>query len=195
MMRMYRYRNGNLRLKLLTGSEKWPPSLHLSKVPSLKLYSETFSEHESAKVSRITYSLTNFQVSSSFDTKSSIIRSGPVGSGRVRSVKCMMTVTGCWQGVRDNTFTAWSQSTNSFVHIIFYLLTNIFIFYCYIFLFRSSYTDSLRSNNNDHPVTGLKQHHQPASVLDINKEKRTQKFLLLILISHFLCILPIHIVK
>ena len=192
MMRMYRYRNGNLRLKLLTGSEKWPPSLHLSKVPSLKLYSETFSEHESAKVSRITYSLTNFQVSSSFDTRLSI-RSGPVGSGSVRSVQCMMTVTGCWQGVRDNTFTVWSRSTNSFVHIIFHL--QIFFTYLQIFLFRSSYTDSLRSNNNDHPVTGLKQHHQPASVLDINKEKRTQKFLLLILISHFLCILPIHIVK
>ena len=74
------------------------------------------------------------------------------------------------------------------------LNTNIFI--CLqIFLFRSSYTDSLRSNNNDHPVSGVKQHQQPASVLDINKEKRTQKFLLLILISHFLCILPIHIVK
>ena len=101
MMRMYRYRNGNLRLKLLTGSEKWPPTLHLSKVPSLKLYSETFSEHESAKVSRITYSLTNFQVSSSFDTRLSI-RSGPVGSGSVRSVQCMMTETGCWHGVRDN---------------------------------------------------------------------------------------------
>ena len=126
MMRMYRYRNGNLRLKLLTGSEKWPPTLHLSKVPSLKLYSETFSEHESAKVSRITYSLTNFQVSSSFDTRISII-SGPVGNGSVRSVQCMMTETGCWQGVRDNTFTVWSRSTNSFVHIIFYLLTNIFV--------------------------------------------------------------------
>ena len=131
MMRMYRYRNGNLRLKLLTGSEKWPPSLHLSKVPSLKLYSETFSEHESAKVSRITYSLTNFQVSSSFDTKSSIIRSGPVGSGRVRSVQCMMTETGCWQGVRDNTFTFWSQSTSSFVNN--YFLSTYKYFYFYIF--------------------------------------------------------------
>ena len=184
---MYRYRTGNLRLKLLTGSEKWPPSLHLSKVPSLKLYSETFSEHESAKVSRITYSLTNFQASSSFDTRSSI-RSGPVGSGSVRSVQCMMTVTGCWHGGRDKTFTVWSPSP--------IVLLNINIFICLqIFLCRSSYTDSLRSNNNDHPVSGVKQHQQPASVLDINKEKRTQKFLLLILISHFLCILPIHIVK
>ena len=133
MMRMYRYRNGNLRLKLLTGSEKWPPSLHLSKVPSLKLYSETFSEHESAKVSRITYSLTNFQVSSSFDTRSSI-RSVPVGSGRVRSVQCMMTVTGCWQGVRDNTFTVWSQSTNSFVHIFF---LSTYKYFHFLFLFFS----------------------------------------------------------
>ena len=124
---MYRYRTGNLRLKLLTGSEKWPPSLHLSKVPSLKLYSETFSEHESAKVSRITYSLTNFQASSSFDTRSSI-RSGPVGSGSVRSVQCMMTVTGCWHGVRDKTFTVLSPSTNSFIkYKYFYLLTNIFV--------------------------------------------------------------------
>ena len=124
---MYRYRTGNLRLKLLTGSEKWPPSLHLSKVPSLKLYSETFSEHESAKVSRITYSLTNFQASSSFDTRSSI-RSGPVGSGSVRSVQCMMTVTGCWHGGRDKTFTVWSPSTNSFIKFkYFYLLTNIFV--------------------------------------------------------------------
>ena len=124
---MYRYRNDNLRLELLTGSEKWPPSLHLSKVPSLKLYSETFSEHESAKVSRITYSLTNFQASSSFDTRSSI-RSGPVGSGSVRSVQCMMTVTGCWHGVRDETFTVWSPSTNSFIkYKYFYLLTNIFV--------------------------------------------------------------------
>ena len=31
--------------------------------------------------------------------------------------------------------------------------------------------------------------------LDINKEKRTQKFLLLILISHFICIVPINILK
>ena len=31
--------------------------------------------------------------------------------------------------------------------------------------------------------------------LDISKEKRTQKFLLLILISHFICIVPINILK
>ena len=31
--------------------------------------------------------------------------------------------------------------------------------------------------------------------IDVNKEKRTQKFLLLILVSHFLCILPINIAK
>ena len=31
--------------------------------------------------------------------------------------------------------------------------------------------------------------------LDINKEKRTQKFLLLILISHFVCIIPINVLK
>ena len=64
---------------------------------------------------------------------------------------------------------------------------------------RSSYTDSLRSNNNDHPGASSGQGKQTAqavtSSLDINKEKRTQKFLLLILISHFLCILPIHVVK
>ena len=126
LMRMYRYRNGNLRLKLLTGSEKWPPSLHLSKVPSLKLYSETFSEHESAKVSRITYSLTNFQVSSSFDTRLSI-RSGPVGSGRVRSVQCMMTETGCWQGVRDNIIHSLSGLRAPIVLFILFFIYKYFL--------------------------------------------------------------------
>ena len=133
MMRMYRYRNGNLRLKLLTGSEKWPPSLHLSKVPSLKLYSETFSEHESAKVSRITYSLTNFQVSSSFDTKSSIIRSGPVGSGSVRSVQCMMTETGCWQGVRDNIHSLSGLRAPIVLFILFFIYLQIFLFFILYF--------------------------------------------------------------
>ena len=131
-MRMYRYRNGNLRLKLLTGSEKWPPSLHLSKVPSLKLYSETFSEHESAKVSRITYSLTNFQVSSSFDTRSSI-RSVPVGSGRVRSVQCMMTETGCWQGVRDNIHSLSGLRAPIVLFILFFIYLQIFLFFIVIF--------------------------------------------------------------
>ena len=63
-----------------------------------------------------------------------------------------------------------------------------------MYFLRSSYTDSLRSNNNDHQ--GKQSQPVPATTsLDINKEKRTQKFLLLILISHFLCILPIHVVK
>ena len=33
------------------------------------------------------------------------------------------------------------------------------------------------------------------SDLDLNKEKRAQKFLLLILSSHFLCVLPINVLK
>ena len=62
---------------------------------------------------------------------------------------------------------------------------------------RSSYTDSLKSNNEEElVVTGRKKKLSlPLNNIDINKEKRTQKFLLLILISHFICILPINIVK
>ena len=57
---------------------------------------------------------------------------------------------------------------------------------------RLSNPESLRSNNNEE--TFLRRKSQVTD-LDINKEKRTQKFLLLILISHFICIVPINILK
>ena len=67
----------------------------------------------------------------------------------------------------------------------------------YLSALRSSYTDSLKSNNEEELTeTGRKKKVSlPLNNIDINKEKRTQKFLLLILISHFICILPINIVK
>ena len=57
---------------------------------------------------------------------------------------------------------------------------------------RSSHSESLKSNNNEDAAQRRK---DPSAYLDINKEKRTQKFLLLILVSHFICILPINILK
>ena len=57
---------------------------------------------------------------------------------------------------------------------------------------RLSHSESLRSNNNEETL--LRRRSQVTD-LDINKEKRTQKFLLLILISHFICIVPINILK
>ena len=69
---------------------------------------------------------------------------------------------------------------------------------------RSSYTDSLKTNNEEElevvgggvgGLRGRKKVSLPLNNIDINKEKRTQKFLLLILISHFICILPINILK
>ena len=57
---------------------------------------------------------------------------------------------------------------------------------------RLSHSDSLRSNNNEESLIKSK---SQVPDLDINKEKRTQKFLLLILISHFVCIVPINILK
>ena len=58
--------------------------------------------------------------------------------------------------------------------------------------FRLSNSESLRSNNNEDSLLRGKSQFTD---LDINKEKRTQKFLLLILISHFICIVPINIIK
>ena len=55
---------------------------------------------------------------------------------------------------------------------------------------RLSHSDSLRSNNNEESLLRRK-----SPDLDINKEKRTQKFLLLILISHFFCIVHINVLK
>ena len=64
---------------------------------------------------------------------------------------------------------------------------------------RSSYTDSLKTSNEEELEVvgraGRKKVSLPLNNIDINKEKRTQKFLLLILISHFICILPINILK
>ena len=57
---------------------------------------------------------------------------------------------------------------------------------------RLSHSESLRSNNNEETLLRKK---SQVTDLDINKEKRTQKFLLLILISHFICIVPINILK
>ena len=57
---------------------------------------------------------------------------------------------------------------------------------------RLSHSDSLRSNNNEESLIRRK---SQVPDLDINKEKRTQKFLLLILISHFVCIVPINVLK
>ena len=57
---------------------------------------------------------------------------------------------------------------------------------------RLSHLESLRSNNNEETLLRRK---SQVTDLDINKEKRTQKFLLLILISHFICIVPINILK
>ena len=57
---------------------------------------------------------------------------------------------------------------------------------------RLSHSDSLRSNNNEESLIRRK---SQVPDLDINQEKRTQKFLLLILISHFVCIIPINILK
>ena len=57
---------------------------------------------------------------------------------------------------------------------------------------RLSNSESLGSNNNE-DNSGRKK--SQIADIDINKEKRTQKFLLLILISHFVCILPINILK
>ena len=57
---------------------------------------------------------------------------------------------------------------------------------------RLSHSESLRSNNNEETLLRRK---SEVTDLDINKEMRTQKFLLLILISHFLCIVPINILK
>lgn len=57
---------------------------------------------------------------------------------------------------------------------------------------RLSHSESLRSNNNEETLLRRK---SQVTDLDINKEKRTQKFLLLILISHFICIVPINILK
>ena len=66
-------------------------------------------------------------------------------------------------------------------------------------IFRSSYTDSLKTSNEEEVEAvgrrGRKKVSLPLNNIDINKEKRTQKFLLLILISHFICILPINILK
>ena len=66
-------------------------------------------------------------------------------------------------------------------------------------IFRSSYTESLKTSNEEELEavgrTGRKKVSLPLNNIDINKEKRTQKFLLLILISHFICILPINILK
>ena len=66
---------------------------------------------------------------------------------------------------------------------------NRLIWYNFI---RSSYSETLKSNNNEDSAQRRK---DPSANLDINKEKRTQKFLLLILVSHFICILPINILK
>ena len=57
---------------------------------------------------------------------------------------------------------------------------------------RLSNSGSLRSSNNE---DSLLQRKSQVPDLDINKEKRTQKFLLLILISHFVCIVPINVLK
>jgi hypothetical protein len=57
---------------------------------------------------------------------------------------------------------------------------------------RLSHSESLRSNNNEETLLRRK---SQVTDLDINKEKRTQKFLLLILVSHFICIVPINILK
>ena len=57
---------------------------------------------------------------------------------------------------------------------------------------RLSHSDSLRSNNNEESLLRRK---SQVPDLDMNKEKRTQKFLLLILISHFVCIVPINVLK
>ena len=57
---------------------------------------------------------------------------------------------------------------------------------------RLCHSESLRSNNNEETLLRRK---SQVTDLDINKEKRTQKFLLLILISHFICIVPINILK
>ena len=57
---------------------------------------------------------------------------------------------------------------------------------------RLSNSDSLRSNNNEESLLRRK---SQVPDLDINKEKRTQKFLLRILISHFVCIVPINVLK
>ena len=62
----------------------------------------------------------------------------------------------------------------------------------FIIINRSSQTESLRNINNE-DILGRER--SKLSDLDINKETRTQKFLLLILISHFICILPINILK
>ena len=60
------------------------------------------------------------------------------------------------------------------------------------FYFRLSHSESLRTNNNEETLLRRK---SEVTDLDINKEMRTQKFLLLILISHFICIVPINILK
>ena len=62
----------------------------------------------------------------------------------------------------------------------------------FIIINRSSQTESLRNINNE-DILGRER--SKLADLDVNKETRTQKFLLLILISHFICILPINILK
>ena len=57
---------------------------------------------------------------------------------------------------------------------------------------RLSHSESLTSNNNEE--VSLRRRSQVTD-LDITKEKRTQKFLLLILISQFVCIAPINVLK
>merc|ERR1719458_98953 len=57
-------------------------------------------------------------------------------------------------------------------------------------------SDMVKMTNNNTTEERIRSRKKSVMVdLDINKEKRTQKFLLLILVSHFVCILPINILK
>ena len=76
------------------------------------------------------------------------------------------------------------KSAETFINICYLLKENNTVL-----TFRLSQSES---NGNEEI---LLQSKSQVLDLDINKEKRTQKFLLLILISHFICILPINILK
>ena len=76
------------------------------------------------------------------------------------------------------------KSAETFINICYLLKENNTVL-----TFRLSQSES---NGNEEI---LLQSKSQGLDLDINKEKRAQKFLLLILISHFICILPINILK
>merc|ERR1711962_32453 len=55
--------------------------------------------------------------------------------------------------------------------------------------------NSISSRQNSTGQPSAKSQDQLLHELDIHKEKRAQKFLLLILVSHFTCVLPINVLK